>query len=60
MGFTARKGKSVEVTLTTEISQDGMLFIAILLLKTISYYSNTLYLINLIILLIEHKSFFVL
>ena len=52
MGFTARKGKSVEVTLTTEISQDGMLFIAIILLKTISYYSNTLYLINLIILLI--------
>ena len=35
MGFAAKKGKLVEVDLTTEISQDGMLFIAIILLKTI-------------------------
>ena len=35
MGFAAKKGKSVEVTLTTEISQDGMLFITNILLKTI-------------------------
>ena len=33
MGFAARKGKLVEVDLTTEIGQDGMLFITILLLK---------------------------
>ena len=33
MGFAARKSKSVEVTLTTEIGQDGMLFITNMLLK---------------------------
>ena len=46
MGFPAKKGKSVELTLTTEIVQDGMLFITIMLLITIYlYYSNTLYFI---------------
>ena len=49
MGIPAKKGYYVEVALTTEIVQDGMLFIAIILLKTISYYSNTLYLIKLYI-----------
>ena len=34
MGFAARKSKSVEVTLTTEIVQDGMLFITFTLLTT--------------------------
>ena len=33
MGFAAKKGKSVQVALTTEISQDGMLFITNMLLK---------------------------
>ena len=33
MGFAAKKSKSVELTLTTEIGQDGMLFITNLLLK---------------------------
>jgi len=33
MGFAARKSKSVEVSFTTEISLDGMLFITNMLLK---------------------------
>ena len=33
MGFAAKKGKSVELNLTTEMVQDGMLFITNLLLK---------------------------
>ena len=35
MGFAARKSKSVELTLTTEMVQDGMLFITNLLLKNL-------------------------
>ena len=37
MGFAAKKGKSVELTLTTEMVQDGMLFITNLLLKKTVY-----------------------
>ena len=33
MGFAAKKSKSAELTLTTEMVQDGMLFITNLLLK---------------------------
>ena len=33
MGFAAKKGKLVEVDLTTEIGQDGMLFITNMMLK---------------------------
>jgi len=33
MGFAARKSKSGEVTLTTEMVQDGILFITNLLFK---------------------------
>ena len=56
MGIPAKKGKLVEVALTTEIVQDGMLFITIMLLITIYlYYSNTLYFIKIYLTKIPQK-----
>jgi len=34
VGFAARKGKSAEVALTTEMVQDGMLFTTVTLCQT--------------------------
>ncbi len=42
MGFAAKKGKLVEVDLTTEIGQDGMLFISNIISSVFSLVYNTI------------------